>query len=420
MLLFTCSTVTAQNYYQKGAQKLSNQPMYILPKAVLSIDMQVVKIEYKMGDQFKKYTDDQLKTFVFRYGIDPDVYKKLRDKGNYETASFSEDSLKISTIAAADYSKIYYIDPKVKWNKDLSVVFTYGEDGILTEGESGLQDKTLEMVAKGLSAVATVARGFALLDAHATPPAGYVEQLETELKNFTKLEDQMDYQIYKDLKSTIEKNYGKVFAEYFYTTKKTITKVKIYFTPNEKDESREIALFSVSSKGDVVIDKKYMQNDQVWGKKFKFDHLDSTKAYKLSFKKIGAQRADHHHKREASDLGFAYNIPAVVEMKLTDPKNEIIYQELAKIPQFGIVGFVSQHKGKLTYSLNPITGELKKLVIDKKGISGDQITGIATSSEELIKAIKGDSYDKKLQDEVTRLENEKKKRDLLRELGIEQ
>lgn len=417
ILCLITSLAEGQNYYQKGSgQKIANEPMYILPKAALAIEIQVVKLTYTRGKLFKTYDQGELDVFEARYGVDQKIYDKLKSINEFNSVSFSNDSLKVAIVAVPDYDKVFYIDPNVKWNKNLTVTFTYGDNGILIDGESNLEDRTLDLIAKGLSGVASVAGSVFLLDA---PPASSakIDDLEAELNNFAKLDNQLNYDIYKDLKSSTEKNYAKVFSKYFYTVKKTVTKTKIFFTPKGADLGTDIPLFTVSEEGEVVISTKY--KDQVWGKKLKFLTVESPEAYTLNLSKHGEQRMDHHRPRVASDLGFAYNIPAVAELKITSPKSEVIHQELCKIPQFGIVGFVGQKKGKLTYSLDPITGELKKIVIDSKAITTDQIGAASTGVTEAANAIKGDSYDTTLQKEVTRLENEKKKRDLLRDLGIE-
>ena len=61
-------------------------------------------------------------------------------------------------------------------------------------------------------------------------------------------------------------------------------------------------------------------------------------------------------------------------------------------------------------------GELKKLSIEGKAITSDQVASLSSGLNEIITTAKGDSDATKLDNEVKKLESLKRKRELLQEL----
>ena len=117
-----------------------------------------------------------------------------------------------------------------------------------------------------------------------------------------------------------------------------------------------------------------------------------------------------------SDSYFGYNIPAKTLISIINPKKEEVHLDVYKMPQFGKVAYVSAKKMNVVFQLDPLSGELKKLSVTRKAISDDQVGNTAAAINTALTAARGDDADTKLSNEVKRLENEKKKRELLKEL----
>lgn len=415
ILFSLCATlmVSAQDYnHLKLPGKLVGQQSYILPKTTLVLEIQVVKIKYTRGRLFKNYNDKELDTLGVKYGVDKKIYDKVNAAGNDLTEiSLAEDSVKISSLATPDLNKIYYVNPKTKWNKNQTVTFTYSSDGMLAEGESFMEDKTFDIVIKGISGVASIVGAVFGAGVKAKPDRTVIDELDKELLNFGKLDGQSDYEVYKDLKKTFDERYSKVFGKYFYTVKKSVTAVKIFYTP-AKESSSAVAIFGIDKDGEVILNQAIQ--DELWAKKLTYSKL-ADDAYFITLEPTKDQIREYYLNR-SDDLhkGFAYNVPAKMELKLSN-KKKLLYHDLIKVAQFGVVGFVNTRKEKIIFALDPVTGELKKLGIEGKAVTTDQVGNAATAVTDV--ANLATDEDTKLQKEVTRLENEKKRRDLLKELS---
>ncbi len=413
--------VSAQTYMhlQRGA-KIAGEQSYILPQATFVVEVPLVTMVYERGPEFVSCDDEQLKVVAGKYGVNPKIYNELKNQPIHTTHEIPEDSIKISVIASPDHSKIFYVSPRQKWNKNQSVTFTYGADGMLSEGESFLEDKTFDIVVKGVSGLVSIVGSFFKSGVEAGFVAKHkqydivIKDLDDIITKANVLESQTNIDIYKDLKATLDKRYAKTFANYFYAEKKKITVVKILYTPDAQTaHDSNLPFFKLDKSKGLISFSNNLKNN-IWGKKIKFDNVASTD-YQLVFKKVNGQQTTYYDSRPGDSKGFAFNIPEKTELELRNGQ-EIVFQEIYKVPQFGIIGYVDTRKEKLTFSLDPVTGELKKMSITGKAILTDQVAATSALATETITAVKGDSEDAKLEKEVKRLENEKKKRDLLQEL----
>lgn len=419
LFLAALAPAMAQEYQHASAsKKINGDQAYILPKAALNIEVPIDKTALVPGSIKTLYTADQFAVLKRKYGVDSEKYANARSKNPYITYNIAEDSIKINLKAMPDYTKIYYVNPKAKWNKNQVVSFTYGADGILTEGESSLENKTFDIVVKGLSGLSAIV-GAALKDA-GTKSTEYtiptnIKELDDVLIKFNTLEDQINYDIYKDLKKRYEKEYSAIFADLFYKEKKETTVVKFIYVPSSLTPvNTPVPLFKLdNTKGELVFNNALQS--QIIISEAIFDS-NTASSYSLYYDKLSEQQSDYNTPRSDSDTGFAYNIALSVYLKLTNPKAKILYYQPAKIPQLGIVGFTNTRKEKLIFQLDPLTGELKKLSIEGKAISTDQVGSISPLVTDLIATAKGDSDATKLEKEVKELEMEIKKRNLLKEL----
>lgn len=420
ILVLSLSSVKGQEYkHASQFNKINGDQAYILPKAAFSIEVSIVKNSLIPGDSIKTdYKPPQLALLKRKYGLDIDKYNKAISKNVTTTYSIAEDSIKVNIKSIPDYTKIYFVNPKAKWNKNQTVSFTYGTDGILTEGESSMENKTFDIVVKGLSGLSAIV-GAALKNAKSHSDDYQVptniKSLDEALVKFNTLENQINYDIYKDLKNKYERDYNAIFADIFYKEKKEITVVKFIYSPSSQTAvTTAIPLFKLDETKGTLVFNNATQN-QIIIKEAIFDS-NIGPCYSIFFEKLTEQQSDYNTARTDSCTGFAYNIPLSVYTKLINPKSKILYYEAGKLPQLGITGFTNTRKEKLTFQLDPLTGELKKLTIEGKAISTDQVGSISPLVTEIVTTAKGDSNAVKLENEVKQLENEIKKRELLKKL----
>lgn len=425
--LLSKGSLFAQSYEQlPPGGKVNGQQSYILPKTAFVIEIPVATTTLSRKSPYVNYSDLQLKNLQKRYGLDPDKYKKLKTVTSVVSTAIIDDSIKFNIAAVPDYEKIFYISSGSRWNKNQAVTFTYGTDGILTDAESSREDKTFDIIVKGISGLVSIVGSFFKgadgkdLDSMEDPK---FKELDDALKNFSKLEMVNNYDVYKDMKATYEKQYQAAFSEIFYTEKKKIVIHKITYTPKKEaaltteKNTTSIPFFMLNSSAELVFSSAL--NGSIWGKDIKTENLAGKKPYNMVMTLMPEQQTAYFQARANIEKGIAFNIPQKIDLKISNTDNKTVLHEICKVAQFGTIGYInSKKKAKTTFSLDPVTGELKKLSLEGKAILVDQVGSAATLATDAINTMKGEGYDTKLEKEVKRLENEKKKRDLLKELGV--
>lgn len=422
--LFLVGNESHSQDYQRltSGNKIKGGHTYILPKAAIVVEVPIIMTTLVPGEAIEDYNPTQLKILEKKYGVDPKKYALAKSGKNLTKYIISEDSIKISLNAVADHDKIFYVDPSYKWNKNQGVTFTYSADGILSEGESSIENKTFDLVVKGISGLTSIVGAFfkGTTSADYSSDPTNIEPLDVALAKFKTLDNQINFDIYKDLKARYEKNYTEIFSTLFYKEKRKITIIKFIYIPSSQTAvDTEIPLFKLNeNSGYLQYNKKL--TTEITSKDTDFIDADA-KFFSIKFDKIKEQQSNFFDPRDDKKTGFAYNIPLSANLQLANKDKKKLYYGMAKIPQLGIVGYITTVKrnGKLTFSLDPITGELKKLSVEGKAITSEQIGSVSSGVNEIITSIKGDSELTKLENEVKKLENEKKKRELLRDLEIE-
>ncbi|WP_312364277.1 hypothetical protein [Sphingobacterium sp.] len=412
----------AQSYFHATkVQEVGENPYYILPKACLLFEVPVVHKTYIFSKKIPtNYEKDELEFLKDAYGFDPEIYKLFQkrkkdgqDSLTYKTHNVLSDSIKVSALARPDYSKIFFTDGRKRWNKDKSILFTYGGDGMMTDGESSVTDKTFDIVAKAVSGVGQII-GATVRGGNTIVPDSSRVYKEEMIKVIQELDALVggpsNFDIYKDAKAKLEKKYNRLFSSNFYSEKSRIEVIKIFYVPEDTTitSDTELKLFSLDSISGKLILSNALSH-QLWASDQLSGDLHDN-AFKIKFTKplTGLEK---FIKPNPNSIGFAYNIPAKLEVKLTAPKEKVIFNDFMKIPQFGTIGRIISDKNKLSFSLDPLTGELRKLGLGSSAITVDQVGAGTTALTELIKY-----QDAKLDLEIKRLEAEKKKRDLLKEL----
>jgi hypothetical protein len=413
-----------QNFQHLGAnQHLDGGQFYFLPKAGFQIELLTVIKDIKAGESLQKdYTDDELKILSKKYGVDPKIYKKVIS-GDFKTYEIAEDSIKMTQVRLNDLSKAFINYPKRKWNANQSGALTYSEDGMITDAELKYEDRTFDIAIKGLAGLASIAtglRGIAKFNASKVT----IDELDKVLSSYAKLDVQNNFDVYKDLKATYDKQYAKVFAEHFYSIKSKTKAAKLIYCPSltmAYGTAQEVDIFELDNAGNLYFNNAIKSNI-VWFKTFREASGTLSKPYKLKFNLLAKdyQIMEKYSGSSAPSNSYVgYNVPAKTLVSIITPDKEELGLDVYKVPQFGKVGYVSAKKMNVVFQLDPITGELKKLSIDRKAITDDQVGNTATAITSAISAVKGDDEDTKLDKEVKRLENNKKKRDLLKDLQVQ-
>lgn len=431
MLFFMSRFVFGQNYQQlPNGEKIAGAQVYMLPKAAIQIEVNVLTKVYTKGSNKTIYNSDQLDILTKKYGLNKQIYNSINQLINSPEYSIAEDSIKLSIIPLADFSKIFYTYPKKKWNISQSATFTYGNDGILTDAETSYENRTADIIFKGVSTLASVVAAFKSSDNNIPVDSikwindsiATIKELDDILSSYVKLDRQNNIEIYKDLKATFEKAYNKAFAEIFYGVKTKMETAKLLYCPSKDanltyDKIKSSELFELDKTNGKLYYNSGLGTDIVWVKNMEAK-TNLSAPYKLNFKLLDKsyQQMEYYETKPTTTSYFGYNIPAKTLISLVTPTKEENLIDLYKIPQFGIVAYVNAKKMKLSFQLDPTTGELKKMSTESKAITDDQIGNAGAALNSIITTIKGDDAAAKLEKEVKQLENEKKKRDLIKEL----
>ena len=413
----------SQSYgHATAGNPVDGQQSYILPKAAMEIKLSKQTTTLTRTAPYIGYTPAQLELLRLKYGVNPSKYQSLQAAATKVTHQLIEDSIKLRTLAVPDYSKIYYVTSSSKWNKNQSVTFTYGVDGMITEAETTYQDMTFDLVVKGISTLTGIA-GVLTKSGNAITQAALpintdvvIDDLDAIIREYSVLNTQISPEIYKDLKKTLDKKYMAIFAKHFYKEEAEITSIKAIWTPSAGQSiSSPIDLFAFNAAtGDIMFSNAL---GTIEGKNSTQGAIAN--AYQLNVKAVAEQQSAFYTPRDDKrHQGIAFNIPLKVVMSVKSPAGEIVFYDVVKMPQWGIVGHANtKRKDKVNFSLDPLTGELKKLTIEGKAITSDQIGSGGAAITDAMKLFEKADPDTELEKEVKRLENEKKRRDLLLELA---
>lgn len=423
IIVLWSSLLHSQTYgHITGNQKINGEQSYILPKAALEIKLSKQTTTLVRTAPYINYSPAQLEILKLKYGVSPKKYASLKDNATVVTRHLIEDSIKLKTLAVPDYSKIYYVTSSSCWNKNQSVTFTYGADGMITDAESTYQDMTFDLVVKGISTLTGIAGNLVKAGASVTmaalPPNTdvVIDDLDAIIQEYGTLRTQISPEIYKDLKKALDKKYMAVFAKYFYKEEAEITQIKAIWIPSAGQSiAAPLDLFAFNATTGVVTFASGLGT--IEGKGVIQGAI--TNAYQVNFKAAAEQQSTFYSDRDDSKhQGIAFNIPRKVVVDVKNPTGEIMFYDVVKIPQWGIVGHANtKKKHKVNFSLDPTTGELKKLTIEGKAVTSDQVGAAGTAITDTAKLFQKEDADTQLEKEVKRLENEKKRRDLLLELA---
>ncbi len=431
LFLILTFVLSAQTYTKlsDGSTIPPGKSYYILPKGSFIIEIPIVTSKLIKGARYNKdFNEDILKFANEKIGLDIKKYSSLKPDSikDITTYSISDDSIKISMKAVPDDDKVFYLNSKPKWNKNQSVTFNYVDGGILTEGEVSREDKTFDILVKGLSAAVSIAsvaltgRSAQNRDKIKSADSLLIIDMAAILEKITNQGCCDNHEVYKDIRAQYEKQFTNLFSQHFYSEKKIITINRYIYTPlNVTKNDVLIPFFSFNNNDSKIYFSPDVEN-LIWGKVVTSSGFESKTSFKIRFKSSRDQLVDKFSEFAPKSISLAYNVPKKIEFQFLNTDDKIIFNEIFKVPQFGKIGYVDFIKnGKLTYSLDPTNGELLKLSISSTAVTSEQIDAASSAAKDLINTVKGDDATTKLEKEVTRLELEKKKQDLLKSLGQE-
>lgn len=380
------------------------------------IEVPVVETIHIKGNKFINDATEQAKEYYAdNFNVDTSIYNILLNNSVFKKYALLKDEIKITALAEPDFNKIYQVCIKDKWNKNQKVNFAYNSDGILTEGESSYEDKTFEIIIESLNLINKVINVVVRNYESNIDSINSLKEIQNKYENLAKISD---FEIYKAEKNRLDEKYSKLYSKYFYSTLINKSVKKIYYTPENEDLDKITHIFDFDEKTGVIfvndLPKLTSRSRNVQKQKLT---TDFNKNHTISLTSNNKdQLADKiKYVNDVKNNGFAYNIPKIVQLKFYTDKDTII-NELFKIAQLGKIGYIKSGNNKLSYNLDPLTGELKKLTVENESALNDQINSVSAISSDLIKLVMGEDPDTKLEKEVKRLENEIKKRNLEKQL----
>jgi hypothetical protein len=379
------------------SKQVNGHPDIILPKAAIQVEVILVKTEYTKGDlnyiTGLSANRAKLSFYETRYGVNPKIVAAI-DRNELISHKILEDSIKVNVVPIADYTKMYSFTKLKKWNKTKGITLNYSDDGVVTDGEYTYENKTFDLIVKGIGGVASIVGKFFSLGAKAASvaPSYEIDELEKILGDYGELytpaQTAYSGEVFKELKAKLDKRYDAAFSRYFYSIEKSLSSAVIVYTPDTK-QSPSTLLFALTN-DKITCNNALGNNLEIMGKSVTTGSI--TKGYTLNI----ALRPDDYQlslqvdPRPAGSDCLPYNVAARTVVTFRNPDEKQLQQLRARIPQWGKVGYVNLKKpNKLSWAYDTF-GELKKLSAGANSVTTDQIGAAAALAEQIQGLIKPD------------------------------
>jgi len=402
-----------------GNDKITNEYYYVLPKTVFAIDVPVKTTKYIIGSDFvKNLTVEEIKVYKEKYGLDEKIYKSL-NAGNSGTVITKQEcgDITFTTIARPDYNKVFKVEPNAKFLKEQAFTFTYTADGIASESEISIQDKTWDVTFKTLESVASIigaVKSGKGPDKFVKDDLMVLDKLLASYFDFQSVGATGEINIYKEKVAYLEKQIAQSFGQHFYKTKTETKTIHVLFTP-KSDLKGELKLFRFKeTDGSIVLNNSYKEQLDALGLgKFAFgDFASGDKAFTLQLIEVNGGLGFNFNEYNNGSTGYVYNLPANYRIILKDEDGDAVVSQDVKIPQFGKMASLSSKQSKSKIQFNTETGELKSVTGENKAFSTETISAGTSALKSGVETIKGDDEYTRLDKEVKILELKKKKLDL--------
>jgi hypothetical protein len=416
----------------------------ILPQATIELDVPIVTSTYTAGKKSKGYIDEtdpsQIGFYQSEYGVNPTILEKLKNARPDPTSGditvnvhkVFEDSLKLLIIPRPDYSKKFAFSKLKKWNKAQGLTLNYNDDGITTDGDYSFENKTFDLIVKGLGAVASIVgkflgRGGAEKAVKSPASLKRIPELDDVLNEFIALYNPsgsvMTYDIFKEMKTKLEKKYDEIFSKYFYSSEKSLRMIQVFYTPpiapSPTSSPRSITtnicrLDNIT--GLLMLNPAIRSNIEVLGKQWDYDARAVGPYYniELEARPLSVQVIDKTDARPLRSSFIPCNICVRAIVTLKKPNNTTLYQSFAKIPQSGKIGYINiKRPNKIAWQYDT-WGELKKISTTTNAITTDQIGNLQSLTEQVKNIAKPDELSD-LTKKVDLMKKKKEYEDLLKE-----
>ncbi len=430
---------------------IGSDPVLVLPRHVLKVQFTRIEYKYEVADELFKIIKDKNRSSGFdralailenRYGVDKEIIQYFYDStGHKSKSSYKLDKTFIPTlIAVRDKNKVFKYDYSRSMFKNKSLTIEYDSSGVAGKVTSVNEDKTLDIILSGISAVGGIAGGFTKSELGDTEKdyekgkadSNYINEklllnLNNALKKYNALMDNavmiQDNTVFETIKKKLEEDVVKEFSKVFY--KRTLTPVVCEMTidipdkiSTDKSPAEKYKFFALNKSGIIEYNNKdfgpvLFKPIEVFVPTMKLP--DS--CYQLTFTKAPdfANPASVFKSStiEKNPVKIVYNIPQAEVIRLFTSKNQTLFQETFKIAQHGSLGYVSGKKYskiEATYIAN--TGELKIITTEQKALTTDQVDKAGTTAKSIFELFKKPTETEELEKKI-KLDELRKKWDAI-------
>lgn len=461
-ILNSCSTLDIVHVTNPSAGT-ENGVYYALPMTIVTVEVPVTKITRKPGrclceDEEMMRLKGEIIDIVIKAKKEPEKAKKepeLKDKAwnACEELMFDATSseryklgdLIISSYPVPDSSKIFFVTNKKNVFKKNNLSFVLNELAVLHSAEIKAEDRTLDVITQVVGSVASVAGKFLKgtendssklkgikKSAELTPNKIFCNSLRVE---FDKLVSAKSKLIQNENSQTetgtfsrqleeIDKAQQAIIAQFTYVEERETNTIKIDRLVRPAQLATWIDLFTFNDVDGIAalpIPKDSYTNlyTNSGSKSFATSEKDM---YALRIETYTNQISNYagtvlSSSTSTSRAGLAYNIPrkaavavAKIKTETKDGKSIVTPKIIAStnviMPQFGTVAFLEKNQSLANIELDPLSGALRKVILENNAITTDQIKNIGTAAEGIAGLKKDELSD--LQSEASRLEQKEK------------
>lgn len=409
--------------YTKGMEMDPVGIFYALPRTILDLEMEMVKVVSK------KPNDPNMCDKVLG-----DCQEVLGQKPFKDGVAFKVRNIKVTPRAVPDTDQIYRVNPKSKWNKRKTIGFTFSEWGTIKGSNIEVEDTTVDMILSVVSAASGFMKSnigerssdFGNLDEGTkkiyNDKRERIEKLlaarqalvtssnidgSKEILEF-KMEE-VDKLLAVELKDLIGTKENKPFTLKFYIDVKNADFVKKHTLFQVYEQSFGSSGVEVNRDilPDLLLPYPLVRKEDGVGGKTKFLNMDIQFSDGLGNSIcLGQGTGDEK-------TGLPYRIPANVKVMLTygqASEPNPIYQGTLAIAQLGMVAYLPYNMDSSELAIYEESGGIQSLTVSASPIIGpNSIAEIDSVTQWL----KGKSETEKLQERIDVLTLRKQLEDLL-------
>lgn len=417
LILLTTSLTFCQTFKKVDADTSKAKESgiyYSLPKTILTIEIPVTKVSWKMGRYFNKNAE-------LSRGKHEQL-KKLKGSHKDSTLIFYElGDIIISGHPVPDMSKVYFSTLKTSPLKNRKLTFVMNDLSVLQSADVLNEDKTFDIITQSISSIASLAgvvMGVSKSSEDGTDTIKIHENLllkklqtirQSKFDLFTSPHVNSESVLNKQL-SELEKMEAAIISEFTYFEEKKTSIFKVEIILSKADANKTIPLFKFTPESSI----KFYQDTNLGYKNLYLNkgikYLPDTSTDKTTFSLKIVTTVDQLYSKVGSSStikGIAYNIPAKTQLSIVENEKPIAVANML-IPQFGKVAQLSKKLSTAYIELDPLTGSLRKVIAERKGLSPDQIKAAGGAIETTAGLVVKKSETAQLEEEAKKLELKEK------------